>query len=91
MLTSVKEKISVPEIYCTNLFGVRSEGYVKYFRETKEYVYVTADIEKPIISSPVLRKYAGQTLHIMYTGSEYGTGDTVIETEDCKVIYKFKK
>ncbi len=87
-MIKVKEKISSPEIFCSHLFGVKSEGNVRYMKD--EYVYLTYD-EIPIISSPALREYAGETLRIMYTGEEYGTGDIVVEDENGKIIYKFKE
>ena len=89
MLKNVKQLIDKNDI---TEFGFQSHSRV--VQNGNNYVLVQYAYNRPLIQAKGLQQYLGLDIYTMYTGSEFATGDYILEVQlpdgNMQHIYTFK-
>ena len=89
MLRNVKQLISKDDI---TEFGFQSHSRVVY--DGINYVLMQYAYNRPLIQSKELQQFIGLDIYTMYTGSEFATGNYILEVQlpdgSMQHIYTFK-
>ena len=89
MLRNVKQLISKDDI---TEFGFQSQSRV--VQDGNNFVLVQYAYNRPLIQAKGLQQFVGLDIYTMYTGSEFATGNYILEAQmpdgSMQHIYTFK-